>query len=298
MRVYVKPLGLFSPAMIRIAGALKRYKPAHVEIVDSLAAADLCVLYVISEDAIPFCVELVKAGKRYAIIQCCLETSGLPSATEWIPTWRAADVVWSYYDLRALAHSHGFKFHHAPLGVDVKFYSATDVLINRPNGFVMTSGHVSGPGCEAITPVWSAALRVGRRVIHTGAPSVVGDDIPHPNVSFVGKVSDETLASYYRLASCVVALRHVEGFELPAAEALTCGTRPLVFDQPTTRYWYGDLADYVEDTPNYIQLEDQIAHVFSRMTPLSLKEQTLARAIFNWQIHAEKFWSMVLGSQR
>jgi glycosyltransferase involved in cell wall biosynthesis len=46
---------------------------------------------------------------------------------------------------------------------------------------------------------------------------------PPPNVTWLGSVSDEELASLYRGARCLVYASLYEGFGIPVAEALSCG---------------------------------------------------------------------------
>lgn len=295
MRVHTEPTGLFSPAMRRISRALEAHLPAGVTVVKNRADADLAVLYVISHDAIRLTENLLSSGKQYAIVQCCLNTSGSKDCTSWwIPAWQRARAVWSYFDLRQLARENSIRFLHAPLGVDAVFRMGASP---SRNGRVMTSGHVSGLGCEAIEPVWQAAQDLDIHVTHTGATHVGGITKKYPNVSFVGHLSDEMLAEQYRHASWVAALRHIEGFELPAAEGLLCGAHPILFDQPTTRYWYGGLATYVADTTDYDSIRCQLIDVFQTAPQVSDAQRTLAGAIFNWRSYVTKFWSMILGSQ-
>ena len=51
MKVFVTPTGLHSYAMVRVANALARYAPPHVQIVTDRQAADCAVLHVIGPDA-------------------------------------------------------------------------------------------------------------------------------------------------------------------------------------------------------------------------------------------------------
>src|SRR5688572_30420855 len=137
MKVFVKaPAGL-SRAMSRVEDALIEYAPTPVPndpdsgvyLVKSREEADLVVLHVIGEEGITEAAKLKTAGKKYAIIQYCLRTTQKPDTLAWLETWRNAECVWSYYDLRALwkedADGTGgddifekdINFYYAPLGV-------------------------------------------------------------------------------------------------------------------------------------------------------------------------------------
>ncbi len=62
-----------------------------------------------------------------------------------------------------------------------------------------------------------------------------------------GFVSDETLAALYRAAECVVLPSSMEGFGLPALEAMASGTPLVVSDNPALREVCGTAAEYVDD---------------------------------------------------
>ncbi len=64
-------------------------------------------------------------------------------------------------------------------------------------------------------------------------------------VDRLGYVPDEHLPALYRHAAAFIAPSHYEGFDLPAAEALACGTPVLASDIPVHREVLGDLASFI-----------------------------------------------------
>lgn len=311
-RVFMRPVGLHSPAMIRVSNALERHMPTYVRVAGSPSPnyCDIQVLHVISHDAIEYAARLRAAGTRYIAIQYCLRTAG-GNPRDWIDMWSGAEFVWSYYDLEYyyfntcahIASEHlasadhvlprvPFRFMRAPLGIDDTFLPTPRHLLAK-EPMVVTTGHVSGAGAEPIAQVWEAARRVGMRSVHIGPPRVAGTDA-QPDASYQG-IADESLANIYRRARFVAAMRHVEGFELPAAEALACGTRPIVFDQPAMRTWYDGLATFVPDTCGDSHgLVTYLANTFHTSSSV-VTDEMRAEAVnrFDWSVICRRFWSML-----
>lgn len=289
LKVYVEPVGLHSRAMVRVAKALQNYAPAGVRVVSRVSEADLVIAHVISGDALVSGRQFRKQGQRYAAIQYCLTTSSLPNVEDWLEYWANAEVVWSYYDLGVASALCGFRFFHAPLGLDDPFRAV--VSEGRRERLVVTSGYVAGPGAEAIEEVWRAAGLLDMKALHVG-PSNVAGMAKVPGWRAVSNLKDEELASLYRRAEWVSGLRHVEGLELPAAEGLACGARPILFDQPAMRQWYGDAAVYV---PEYSgeELVGQLASLLSVPWPVSGEERKRALDTFDWSRIVPDFWRQV-----
>src|SRR5262249_13918499 len=88
-----------------------------------------------------------------------------------------------------------------------------------------------------------------------------GNIEPPANVTWLGEVSDEELASLYRGARCLVYASLYEGFGIPVAEALACGC-PVVtsVDSPMAEV-AGDDAAYV-DPYDVGSIRDGIARAF------------------------------------
>lgn len=297
MKVHLEPTGQYSTAMVRIAAALRQHLPSGYTEVRDRKDADLCVMYVIGLDAVPFASQLLRDGKRYAVVQCCLRLDAGTTYTfrEWAPLWKGAAVVWSYYNLFNQANEFGFRFFHSPLGVDDIFLSSicddTILLYDRAPS-VLTMGYVSGPGAEPIEEVWAAASHLHIPVTHVGPRQVHGIGRTYHNVTFT-QPNDRTLMEHYARVRWVAALRHVEGFELPAAEGLVCGARPIVFDQPAMREWYNSFPIYVPDLSGTELISVLVDTFNNRYVPVEQHERLKARARFSWPNICGSFWSQI-----
>lgn len=291
--------------MVRIERALERSAPPGVEIVRSKDAAELVVLYAI-DDVEAECARLTARGQRYAIMQCCVKTAAKrPNVLDWLEIWYPAVVVWSYYDLAAMVNNHKLAdayekrvfqergyFYHAPLGVDDVFKSPFDASAQRRK-LVVTTGFVSAPNAEAVEEVHAAAALAGFEAVHVGPPEVPGV----PAGRSLGWLPDAQLAALYRQAAFVASLRHVEGFELPAAEAAACGAVPIVFDQPATSHWYADLALFVPECSGD-QLVRHLGIIFEDCahycsTHGGAEAAAEARRRFDWAEICRGFWARV-----
>jgi glycosyltransferase involved in cell wall biosynthesis len=69
---------------------------------------------------------------------------------------------------------------------------------------------------------------------------------PPANVTWLGSVSDEELASLYRGARCLVYASLYEGFGIPVAEALACGCPVVTTRDSPMQEIAGDDAVYVD----------------------------------------------------
>lgn len=244
--IQTKPFGLYSPAMVRIGNAIDRRIPTHIQ--ERYSRTNLVILYVIGFDYVEIGRRIKEAGGKYIAVQCCLKTAYAGPVEDWVPFWKGAEVVWSYYDMGELAQEHGFRFYHSPLGLDDEFRRDPEHTPTRKKA-ILTSGHVHGPGAEAILEVWQTAERMGYTPIHLGSDHVEGiapEEMPK-NLKVFSGIGDHELAMLYRSVEFVAGLRYTEGFEMPAAEGLACGAVPIVFDQPTLRHWYRDLALFVPE---------------------------------------------------
>ena len=69
---------------------------------------------------------------------------------------------------------------------------------------------------------------------------------PPPNVTWLGAVPDDELASLYRGARCLVYASLYEGFGIPVAEALACGCAVVTSAGSPMEELAGDAATYVD----------------------------------------------------
>lgn len=298
LRVFARPIGLHSRAMIRIANAIERHAPDSIEFVDDQSVADLVVFYPIGADWIPFIEGVESVGKKFALLQCCVKSTGASCET-WAPVWQRSACTWSYLDLYRFWREESPEtvvsldhFYYAPLGIDDAFLPPTSSTLKRaPRNTVVTTGYVSGRPAEAIAEVWEAALACGYRVVHVGGKI---KDAWRPGVRVREGISDQELRLIYRSAAYVASLRYVEGFELPALEGLACGATPILFDQPDLRHWYGDAALYVPELEG-ANLAHELIDVFRNGHP-ERPESSAVLNRFSWPTLVGEFWCRILSN--
>jgi hypothetical protein len=104
-------------------------------------------------------------------------------------------------------------------------------------------------------------------------------------------LEDEQLAAIYNECEFTSGLRRIEGFELPAAEGLLCGSRPIMFDKPHYKHWYGDWAYYIPELDREGVLEC-LKFIFDneKAKPVTDEEWENAAALFNWPRLVGDFW--------
>lgn len=282
------PSGL-SRAMTRVAKALKAHAPSNIKCTNQ-ADADLVVLHVVGYEDTVAAVERLKARhKAYAILQYCLRTTQKPDVADWMPLWEDAHFTYSYYDLNRLATEDGFpvvpRFFRASLGVDSNVFRRRTV---HKSYVAAMSGYVAASEC--LNEVVTAAERVNARVFQLG-PRLHG--MPMHVVDARLGISDADLSRYYSASDYVTGLRRTEGHELPAAEGLCCGARPVLFDQPHYRDWFGQHAVYIPEGSNEGVVESLVKVFSEDPGPISDAEIEEARSRFHWPTFADKVWAHV-----
>lgn len=286
MKVYLHPQGLHSRAMVRVANALSLYAPRHVQVVNEINKADVVILHVIGSDGIERASRLLDKHQQYVIIQYCLKSSGLPNEHSWLPCWKNARLVWSYYPLST---GNEFNFYHAPLGIDDAFLCAPYCVKER---LMITTGYVNGAPAEAISEVWQAAAQLNIQCVHVG-PNHVANMSEPANWQSVQDISDEQLSILYSRATWVAALRYVEGFELPALEGLSCRARPIVFNRPDMTQWYGRYAYMIDECQGEELVSKLVECLSQEVKPVSDSERDEVVARFDWSVIARGFWNQL-----
>lgn len=301
VKVYVRPQSGLSRAMDRSARALARYAPSWVQITKDRLEADLVVLHVIGYPETQQAVEeLVAHGKKYAIMQYCLQSTQKPSTQDWLSVWQGAKAVWSYYDLEvALCSDHNdmhaawkVPFYHAPLGIDDAFRTEVDEALQQRTIGAMTSGYVAGVPAEAIEEVYLACKQSGLETLHLGPSTVARMETPQSLWRAVLGISDVELRTELWRTKWVSGLRYVEGFELPALEGLCCGTRPILFDRPEMRKWYDGHAVFVEETYGEALIKQLVDLFRHDPVPVDRRERRHVLEKFNWQTLVGNFWQV------
>jgi hypothetical protein len=296
----------YSPAIARIGRALCEHAPASVQIVARPApirkdqrvpalmqdetAGELVVIYVngMHDRLCALAERCVARGQRYAVIQIALRTTRHHSTETWRELWRKAAVVWSYYPLDLwIAEDHGppldFNFYHAPLGVDSAIFTLPSADRHR-DILVCTSGFQRNQ--EGVAECDEAAVSVDGRIFQLG-PHL---DKMKSQVSYAQGITDEELARWYQQCQWVCGLRRHEGFELPAAEGLLCGARPLFYDRPHYRCWFEQWAEFVPEEPHDLVVEN-LKRLFKRgPKPVSERERAEAAMAFSWPRVVHGFW--------
>lgn len=283
MKVFVEPEAWLSRSIHRVAKALTTHAPKGVEIVDKRRRADLEVLHVVGRGGI------TDLDRPFAAIMYCVRTTETPSTAAWLPLWSSARLVFSYYDLHALAEADGVSLdgvvtYRSPLGVDANVFKPRDVARDLAIG---TSGFVAET--ESVSEVAAAARLVKGQHFHLGPrENVPGADL------YAHDVTDEELATWWSRCRYVSGLRRQEGFELPAYEGLLCGARPIVFDAPHYTAWLGESARYVPEVePEELAL--RIAEIIARdPEPVSEVEREHFVELLDWGRIAGEFWERVL----
>jgi glycosyltransferase involved in cell wall biosynthesis len=273
------PSGL-SRGIHRVARALEDYKPDWVTVVKDPKEADLWVLHVIGHGSMEEFDATLARGARVAMIQYCLRTTENPSAEAWLPYWNRAELVMSYYDLAAYAGD-SFKFMYTSLGVDTEVFQPC--LTQKKLHVIGTSGTIAAT--EGVKEANDAALRLSRRQLHLGPKLALG-----PNVTYVTGVTDTQLAALWTSCDYVAGLRRIEGFELPALEGLACGARPVCFDAPHYRQWFGEHAEYIPEVAAE-DVTEALVELFRRpVRPVMKAERMEVARKYAWEPIASRFW--------
>lgn len=296
MKAYVAAPAKLSAAMGRVSRALARYAPKGVEIVKDVNQADVVLLHTIgfpeTEENV---ARLVAAGKQFVIAQYCLRSTQKPKVQDWLPLWQQAEFVWSYYDLCQASREDGvdlldptikdFGFYYSPLGVDPYMFTPPRSE-NRPFT-ILTSGYVAES--EGVNECVEATKRLGKSLFHLGPSGVaVG---PHVTNGF--NISDEELAMRYGQSQFVAGLRRCEGFEMPAAEGLLCGARPVMFDRPHYRAWFEEFAEFVPEKAGAFVVQALERTFAAGARPVTPQERLSAVKQFSWDRIAGDFWRLL-----
>jgi hypothetical protein len=294
MRVFLDCPPQMSQGIFRVVNAMKANLPLGVTL-SSLEEADLVVLHVVgvqnfSPTTIPEQIQAIRErGQRYAIMQYCLRTTENPTPDFWAPIWQDSCCTWSYYDIGAFVGAANFwckaKVYHAPLGVDQDVFRINE---HAPKIFTIgTSGWVAET--EGVREANAAVEAVGGYQWHLGPDLGLG-----PRAAWGTKLSDAAVAQRWNECEYVAGLRRVEGFELVAWEGLLCGARPIVFDAPHYRRWFGDLAEYVPEGTTEEVTAALTALFRGPYRPVTGVELKAAAVITNWPLLLAGFWKRVV----
>lgn len=285
MKVYLVPEGWMSIGIQRVARALARYRPDWVDLVATPEEADLQIVHMVGDGQRKHWLTGV-APRPFAAIQYCLRTTEFPNTKDWVDVWAEAKAVWSYYDLDEKMFEDGvlrvsINHYHAPLGVDADVFKPSVPL--RKTFVIGTSGYIAET--EGVRESYIAARQYSRQMFHLGPNLDLG-----PGVLYASGVSDADVADFWSRCSFVAGLRRIEGFELPAIEGLMCGARPIMFDAPHYRHWFGEHAEYVTEGSVESVTAQLIAIMGKPVRAVTAFERTACKLRFDWVSLCLGFW--------
>lgn len=302
MKVFLEP-STNSRGIQRVRKALVDYLPEGVELVSTIEECDFAILHIYGRHTTMMhkIGYLKSKGKGYAMIQYCLKSTMRPETKHWLNMWDGAKVVWSYYDIPQLmmdeisggnsAIKAGMEkltienFYHAPLGVDSEVFKDSE----HPEKQFVIAASSQHALSESVRECAFAAKTVGKKMLHIGHELRRGDDIV-----CVSNVSDRELPKFYAESEFVSGLRRIEGFEFPVIEGLLCGARPIVFDRPEMRHWFGEFAIFIDEGSRE-EVINTLKNVFDKgASPVTESEKQLVRERFNWQTIISGFWQRIL----
>lgn len=297
MKVFVNPLpASLSQGIHRVGRAMLQFLPDGWTATDDLDEADFAVFHVIGWGSLEGVVgKYLSTGRPYGVVQYVLRTTEDASAERWYrELWHRAAVVWSYYDLARFCAEGGWysydrtKFFFAPMGVDETVFTQVRQLgePNRRPYSILTSGYIAET--EGVLECAQATARLGHTQFHLGPPMKLG-----AHVHCTSGLTDVQLAACYRACRYVAGLRRIEGFEMPALEGLLCGARPILFDAPHYRDWFGDHGVYVPEVPP----EELVPHLelILQGTPVPINTADHAELVarFSWRTLIANWWARV-----
>lgn len=295
MNIYIE-LSEPSRGTKRVRDKLAEYLPYNstgtIQITENEQEADLTILHVNGRRDKFFkkAYEIKKKGKKYAVIQYCVRSTMNPDTNDWLALWSGAELVWSYYDLRALCIEDGtkdlFHFYHAPLGADPGLFIPHN---NEKKKYIISVGSQSYL-TESAKECILAAKKENKKVIYIGDELNMGSDVVCKT-----NISDDYLSHLYSRSYYVSGLRRIEGFELPAIEGLLCGSRPVLFDRPHYRTWYNDFGVFIKEQDRE-KTQKELRNLFSSDNYHAVSKQEIieARSRFNWAVIINGFWKRAL----
>ncbi|MHC4748318.1 MAG: hypothetical protein ACYTFW_00445 [Planctomycetota bacterium] len=295
MRVRIEPAEQNDMAITRVRNALKQYAPAGLEFIEDPGEFDVDLLVMNINGRCGRTKRRIAKARNYGaeiiILQISLLSTINPDVRDWMPVWDIAKMIWSYYDLPQIAIDQGVeptfadKFYRAPLGADSETFKPSGAE-KKYRAITVTRGYLT----ESTREIIRAIRQAGGEIAYVG-PHMEGLEHVHELHQFEN-VSDEKLADLYSSSYYVCALRRNEGQDLPAAEGLLCGARPIVFDRADQADWYGEFSVVIKETGRD-QIERDLATIFKEHPEPEVHRYEIEKAkeVFSWQKFAEGVWS-------
>jgi len=263
----------------RIETALRKYVPDDFEIVEEYTKADLYVMFVVGrrDHRTREARQILEAGKRYAVIQLVLGSCRNPNPADWKELWDGADLVWSYYDLPT------DNLYRTPLAAEHDVFYKEDIEREYQVGS-QSDDFVRECIGELQFALWY--VRKEKRGAHVGT-----NFNSNPIVDYYENLSDDEMRTLYNKCKWFSCLRRKDGFEMPAVEALLCGARPIMFDQPYFRQWFDGLAEFIPEGSAQNVASSLMAVLKRDPAPVTPEEIEETRRRFDWQQIVEGFYA-------
>jgi glycosyltransferase involved in cell wall biosynthesis len=138
-------------------------------------------------------------------------------------------------------------------------------------------------------------LTGGRLFLNNETNRLLKDSPWHSDIILTGSMTHQELSPLYSSASALVFVPWFEGFGIPAAEAMRCGTPVILSDTTSLPEIGGDAAIFV-NPGNTSEISDAMVKV---ITDNSLRKSMIEKGLiesqrFNWDNCAESVWRSVL----
>jgi len=255
-----------------------RYAPPHIEFIDSPTEANLQVI-----DIAKLADFRNISCKNFIINFHCRGEWSEENIQDYLPYFKKAIMVYSHLDLqKELPELTNFV--RGPWGTNHRNFF--NVANNRHEFIILNTGVV--PQSEGIYESIAAADDVNKKLFHTGPNLMIKNKSYHVCKKFL---SVEQLRYMYNSCSYTSGMRRIEGFEKTVAEGLLCGSRPICFDTPLFRYWYGDLVEYVKEGTQKETVIDIIKIFKGDYRVVTEKEREIVRKSFSWMNVAKQYWT-------
>jgi len=260
----------------------KMYAPSEYEFVNSPKNADFQIL-----DITRISDKLYLRHDKYVVLFHCFGEWSEEDKSEYEELFRNAIMVYSHIDLTSMfPNIDSNKFMRGPWGSQPDFWFYRPSISNDVVQILCT-GEIAVT--EGIRECIAACDLLGRRMLH------VGHNLNFRNKSYsnVTNLTILEMRDAYNQSKWVSGLRRIEGFEKPVVEGLLCGARPICFDTPLYRYWYGDLARYVKEGTEEETFKDIVRVMKEEYAPVTQEEMERAIKKFSWKYVSRNFWNNV-----
>jgi glycosyltransferase involved in cell wall biosynthesis len=259
---------------------IMRYAPDNIQFVDDYRDAGIQILDIAKLADF----NNLKCDK-YIINFHCRGFASEEDIKDYLPYFKKAIAAYSHLDLRSELPELT-NFIRGPWGTNQrKFY---EVRADRHAYIIMNTGSI--PETEGVYESVLAAKALGLKQFHTGPNLGIKTDSYNVSKNFLNASQMRTA---YSMCAYTSGMRRIEGFEKTVAEGLMCGSRPICFDTPLYRYWYGDLVEYVREGTKEETTLDLIKIFKSDYRFVTEKEKALVKQTFAWMHVAPLYWKNI-----